>query len=185
LIGIFDVELNMLYAEGDYHKRQGAAMRRLQQAIQVEDMEPERAQDIIRIGGASWSDLITLSEKDLRQMDLDLEAYQEWLLFEFPKQHNDGLANLTNLSQTADKRMKDLLAKHGVRYQDLTDLGANVKSWEKPWAVYDEKATAQARLHGMVQNRWYWTKHYGNLYTMITAARTLEDLMVWRGTWKN
>ncbi|RYO17111.1 hypothetical protein AA0111_g11113 [Alternaria arborescens] len=185
LIGIFDVELNMLYAEGDYHKRQGAAMRRLQRAIQVEDTESERAQDIIRIGGASWSDLVTLSEKDLRQMDLDLEAYQEWLLFEFPKQHNDGLTNLTNISQTAGKRMKDLLAKHGVRYQDLTDLGANVKSWEKPWAVYkDERATAQARVQALVQNRWYWTKRNEDVFTGITAARTFEDLMIWRGRWK-
>jgi hypothetical protein len=61
LIGIFDVELNMLYAEGDYNKRKNAAMRRLRKAIEMEDIEPELPQEVVRIGGASWTDLIALN----------------------------------------------------------------------------------------------------------------------------
>jgi hypothetical protein len=156
LIGIFDVELNMLYAEGDYQKRKNAAMRRLVKAIEVEEIEP---QDVVRVGGASWNDLVALNENQLRQLDLDLQEYQKWLLVESPKQLKaaSSLATfLITFSQNAGKRMKELLAKHGVRYQDLSDLEATVKAWDKPWAVYnDERATAQARVQGLVQNRWY------------------------------
>ncbi|CAN9235263.1 unnamed protein product [Alternaria alternata] len=184
LIGIFDVELNMLYAEGDYDKRKNAAMKRLRKAIEVEDIEPGLPQDVVRIGGASWTDLIALKEDQLRQLDLDLQEYQKWLLVESPRHIKAGL-NLTNVSQNAGKRMKDLLAKHGVCYQDLSDLEVTVKAWEKPWDVYnDERATAQARVQALVQNRWYWTKRNENVFTIITAARTFEDLMTWRGTWK-
>jgi hypothetical protein len=141
-------------------------------------------QDVVRIGGASWNDLVALNENQMSQLDLDLQEYQKWLLVESPKQIKAGLS-LPNFSQNAGKRMKELLAKHGVRYQDLSDLGATVKAWDKPWAVYNnEKATDQARVQGLVQNRWYWTMHHENLYTGITAARTFEDLMIWRGTWK-
>ncbi|RYN19465.1 hypothetical protein AA0113_g11421 [Alternaria arborescens] len=141
-------------------------------------------QDVVRIGGASWNDLVALNEDQLSQLDLDLQGYQNWLLVEAPKQIKAGLS-LTNFSQNAGKLMKELLAKHRVRYQDLTDLGANVKSWEKPWAVYkDERATAQARVQALVQNRWYWTKRNEDVFTGITAARTFEDLMIWRGRWK-
>ncbi|KAH8642358.1 hypothetical protein IG631_05300 [Alternaria alternata] len=142
-------------------------------------------QDVVRIGGASWNDLVALNEDRLRQLDLDLQEYQKWLLVESPKQLPDGASTIP-FAQNAGNRMKEMLAKHGVRYQDLSDLGATVKTWEKPWAVYqDERATAQARVQGLVQNRWYWTvKNHYNLYTVITAVRTFEDLMVWRGTWK-
>ncbi|CAI9629219.1 unnamed protein product [Alternaria burnsii] len=186
LIGIFDVELNTLYAEGDYDKRKNAAMRRLRKAIEGEITEPSSPQDVIQVGGASWIDLIALNENQLRQLDLDLQEYQEWLLLEFPKQHNDGLASLTDLSQNAGKRMKALLAKQGVDYQDLSDLGAEVNSWKKPWAIYnDESATTQARVQALVQNRWYWTKRNEDVFTGITAVITFGKLMVWRGTWKN
>jgi hypothetical protein len=189
LIGIFDVELHMLYAEGDYDKRKNAALNKLHKAIAERNIDDaERLQDIVRIGGASWSDLITLSEEHLQRLDADLKDYQKWLLFEFPKQHNEWVgwsASLADLSQTAGKRMKALLAKHGVRYKDLSDLEANMQSWKEPWARYkDESLTAQARVQALVENRWYWTKKNEDVFTGITAARTFEDLMIWRGTWK-
>jgi hypothetical protein len=182
LIGMFDVELDMRYADGDYDKRKNAAMKRLRKAIEEDDIEPGQSRDVLRIGGASWFDLVALKEDQLRQLDLDLQEYQKWLLVDFPKQHKNDTASIANLSQDAGKRMKDLLAKQRVHYQDLSDLG--VRSWEKPWAVYkDERADAQARLQALVQNRWFWTKRNENVFTIITAARTFEDLMIWRGTW--
>ncbi|RYO68391.1 hypothetical protein AA0116_g126 [Alternaria tenuissima] len=172
----------MRYADGDYDKRKNAAMKRLRKAIEEDDIEPGQSRDVLRIGGASWFDLVALKEDQLRQLDLDLQEYQKWLLVDFPKQHKNDTASIANLSQDAGKRMKDLLAKQRVHYQDLSDLG--VRSWEKPWAVYkDERADAQARLQALVQNRWFWTKRNENVFTIITAARTFEDLMIWRGTW--
>jgi hypothetical protein len=82
--------------------------------------------------------------------------------------------------------MKKLLAKQGVHYQDLSDLGAIVKSWEKPWALYkDERATAQARVQALVENRWYWTRKNEDVCTGMIAAVTFQDLMIWRGKWKD
>jgi hypothetical protein len=188
LIGIFDVELHMLYAEGDYDKRRNAALNQLHIAIAAKNIDAERQQDVVRIGGASWGDLATLSEEHLRRLDLDLEEYQKWLLVEFPKQHNNWYGwseSLMDLSQTAGKRMKALLAKQGVCYEDLSHLEANMQSWKEPWARYnDESATAQARVQALVENRWFWTKKNEDVFTGITAARTFEDLMVWRGKWK-
>ncbi|KAB2099627.1 hypothetical protein AG0111_0g12184 [Alternaria gaisen] len=188
LIGIFDVEdLSMLYAEGDYNKRKDAAMKRLQKAIEekstgVEDIKSGQPQDVVRIGGASWNDLSTLNEDQLRQLDLDLEDYQEWLLFEFPKRWGLGLS-LCEDSKAAGKRMKDLLAKHRVRYEDLSGVETSVKSWQKPWNRYNnETATAQVRVQALVENRCFFTKHE-YIMTIITAAKTFEDLMTWRGTW--
>jgi hypothetical protein len=188
LIGIFDVELHMLYADGNYDKRKNAAQDKLHKAIAEKNNDEERRQDVVLIGGASWSDLITLSNEHLRRLDIDLEEYQKWLLVEFPKQLNEGIgwhASLTNLSQTAGKRMRVLLAKHGVRYEDLSNLEANMQSWKEPWARYkDQNVAAQARVQALVENRWYWTKKNEDVFTGITAARTFEDLKIWRGTWK-
>jgi hypothetical protein len=187
LVGIFDVELHMLYADGDYDKRKDAAQNKLRKAIAERNNDIEASQDVVRIGGASWNDLMRLSEKDLRGLDSDLNEYQKWLLEDFPRQHKERIGDasaLTALSETAGKRMKALLAKHGVRYEDLSHLKANVRSWDKPWARYlDESATAQARVQGLVENRWFWTKKNEDVFTGIVAARTLEDLMIWRKTW--
>ena len=188
LIGIFDVELHMLYAEGDYNKRKNAALHKLHKAIAEKNIDAERLEDVIRIGGASWNNLTTLSGEQLRISDADLEQYWKWLLDGFPEHYNKKFGeaeSLTELSQTAGKRMKALLAKHGVRYEDLSDLEANMQSWKEPWVRYrDKSATAQARVQALVENLWYWTKKNDDIFTGITAVRTLEDLMIWRGTWK-
>jgi hypothetical protein len=125
LIGIFDVELHMLYAEGNYDRRKNSAQNKLHKAIAEKQLDDERLQDVARIGGASWSSLITLSVAQLQTLDADLEEYQEWLLVDFPKQYlerEDREEDIANLLLTAGQRMKALLAKHGVRYEDLSNL---------------------------------------------------------------
>jgi hypothetical protein len=189
LVGIFDVELHMLYAEGDYNKRKDVALHKLGKAIAEKNADTDRSEDVVRIGGASWSDLSTLSREQLRRLDTDLDEYQQWLLDGFPKELKGKVFgnsdSLTELAQAAGKRMEALLAKYGVRYKDLSDLEVNMKSWEEPWARYRNKsAAAHERVHGLVENRWYWTKKNEDLFTGITAFRTLEDLKIWRGTWK-
>ncbi|CAN9199705.1 unnamed protein product [Alternaria alternata] len=177
LIGIFDVELNMLYAEGDYDKRKNAAMRRLRKAIEVEDTGP---QDVLRIGAASWIDLIALDERQLLELDRDLLRYQKWLLSEIPKpeKDKDRVASLSKFSWNADQKMKNLLVKQRVRYQGLSTLAANLKFWENSWVVFkDGIATGRAK-------RWYWSVQDEAVFRGIIAVRTLEDLMIWRGTWK-
>jgi hypothetical protein len=188
LLGIFDVELPTLYADGDYTKRKNMALSKLLKAINEKGVGTERLDDFIHIGGAFWKDLITLKEEQLLALDTDLDEYCKWLLDGSHKQHIEqhGISTeiMTGLSQHAGKRMKRLLTKNGVGYEDLSRLETEVKSWDEPWGRYmDEHETSQVRVQGLMQNRWYWTKVHEDIFKGITAARTLEKLMIWRGKW--
>jgi hypothetical protein len=39
-------------------------------------------------------------------------------------------------------------------------------------------------VQALLENRWYWTNEHEKAFTGITAARTLEDLLIWRKIWK-
>jgi hypothetical protein len=79
--------------------------------------------------------------------------------------------------------MKSLLARLGVRYEDLSGLQDSVQSWQEPWGRYlDKRVTDQGRVQAFVENRWYWVGRNEEFYVGITASRTLQDLMVWRGS---
>lgn len=91
--------------------------------------------------------------------------------------HKDLDIVLEVLSEAPGKRMKKLLTKYGVRYEDLSSLDADIESWEGPWDLYtDKNASDQARVQALVSDRWYRTGQRGDVFIDITAARTLEDL---------
>ncbi|EMD62369.1 hypothetical protein COCSADRAFT_220110 [Bipolaris sorokiniana ND90Pr] len=187
LMGIFGVQLPILYADGDYDERKNIALKTLKKAIaekKVDDKEPHR---VIRIGGASWGDLMRLSENDLQELDSDLQEYQKWLLEELPNQINKlavWTPLLGELSEAAGVKMKALLEKHGVVYEDLSHLQPKMRPYEQAWACFsDEQLPVQTRVQALVENRWFFTRKNENVFTCITAARTLEDLMIWRKVW--
>ncbi|KAH7382466.1 heterokaryon incompatibility protein-domain-containing protein [Phaeosphaeria sp. MPI-PUGE-AT-0046c] len=189
LIGIFDVEIHMLYAEGDYSKRKAVALDKLHKAIAERGNVDERDK-VIGIGGANWNDLTALSTSQLEFLDNDLDEFQDWVLDGFAGQYRGQgqfgtPESLTKLSQEAGKRMEALLAKYKVRYDDLSDLEAGMRSWKEPWQGYrNRKAEAQARVQAFVANRWYWMKKNEDIYTGTTALVTMGALMTWRGRWK-
>lgn len=190
LIGIFDVEIHMLYAEGDYNKRKGVALDKLHKAIAEREEDTDQRDKVIGIGGANWNDLTALSTFQLESLDRDLNIFQDWILDGFAEQYRGkgqfGTAeSLTELSQQAGKRMRDLLAKYKVGYEDLSVLEATMRSWKEPWQGYrDRKADAQDRVQALVANRWFWMKKNEDLYTGTTAFVTMGALMLWRGRWK-
>jgi hypothetical protein len=192
LTGIFDVELHFLYAEGDYNKRKSTAMKKFHQAIAAAevDVEPSKASEhVIRVGGASWSDLMKLGTEQLQRLDADLDEYRKWLLDGFVEQNNERILSLEDgvlleMSQTAGKRMKTLLTRFGVWYEDLSGLEDSVKNWQEPWGRYlNKRVTDQGRVQAFVENRWYFRGVNEELYMGVTASRTLQDLMIWRGRW--
>ncbi|EUC41292.1 hypothetical protein COCMIDRAFT_106529 [Bipolaris oryzae ATCC 44560] len=187
LMGIFDVQLPMLYADGDYDRRKNAALKTLQKAITERNDNDKESQSVIRVGGASWSDLMKLSENDLQELDSDLQEYQKWLLEELPNQINKltvWTPLLGELSEAAGVKMKALLEKYGVVYEDLSHLQPNIRPYEQAWACFsDEQLPVQTRVQALVENRWFFTRKNENVFTCITAARTLEDLMIWRKVW--
>jgi len=188
LFGIFGVEPTLSYADGVYNERKKMALDKLRKAIKEKELSSKHPNDMIRIGGAFWHDLNTLSEEQLLKLDADLDEYCKWFLDIFPSQYTEAqfmsTKNITNLSQNAGKRMERLLANHSIRYEDLSHFEARTLSWKEAWGRYrDKHAHSQKRIQGFVQNRWYWAREHDDLFKAITAARTLESLMIWRGTW--
>lgn len=182
LIGIFDLQLHTLYADGEFEKRKNVALAELDRELKL--LPESSTEDVIRIGGACYNDLSRLGQRQLLGLDKDLDEYQEWLLNEYPTTSMlfRAGAGQTEFSEAAGKRLKELLAKYKVQYEDLSDLEG---SWQEPWNVYkDKNASPQARVQGLLQNRCYWTRKNEKVYSCITALRTLEELMVWRGRWQ-
>lgn len=182
LMGIFDVQLPMLYADGEYDKRQKVAMAELDKAIKNAAVDITEA--FLCIGGASWNDLSRLGQRQLEALDADLEGYRHWLLDVFPAQQISLERKLPELSQAAGSKMKLLLAKYEVGYDDLSEHAAKVQSWKVPWLRYqDRDLRPQARVRALLESRMYIVENTEKLHTCITAVRTLEELMVWRGKW--
>lgn len=179
LLGIFNVQLPMLYADGEYDKRREAALAELDRAIKVAPIEYENG---LRIGGARWSDLSTLRQRQLEALDTDLERYYKWLLDEFPSQKKKRLeSRLPELSQAAGMKMKLLLSNYGVGYDDLSGHASKVQDWKVPWIRYKDKAVGpQARVRALLENRMYIAEKDEKLHTCIAAVWTLEELMAWR-----
>lgn len=192
LIGIFDVELHMLYAEGDYNKRKAAALNKLHKAIAESKIDntsnPEF--DVLSIGGADWGEMRTLSTSQLQSLDTDLIEFRDWILDGFAWQYKGKgqfgtPESLTALSEQAGERMRTLLAKYGVSYQDLSAYRSEGTSWKEPWQVYRNKnADKHTRVMAFLANRLYWMKRNEDIYTGTTALLTLALLMSWRDRWK-
>ncbi|TEY85740.1 hypothetical protein BOTCAL_0013g00480 [Botryotinia calthae] len=183
LLGIFNVRMYPSYAEGVASDLKKEALYQLDRIIEDTSQNAKHGDDVIRIGGASWCDLSRLDQTKLGELDRELESYVRWLLDIFPSEQI-VTENLTKLSQTAGKKMKALLADFEVQYEDLSSMETTVKTWEEPWARYNDKSKPdQIRVQALVENRWYWTKRNEEVFKMITAARTLMELMTWRGIW--
>lgn len=184
LLGIFEVDMPILYADGDPAKRKRAAMAHLQKAIS-ERSHPaeEQVDEVFRIGGAYWTDLSTLSDDQLTEFDKDLQSYVDWVLSLHPR---EALENILSFSQTSGKRMHDLLAKYGVGYEDESMIRTKWVDWKEPWNHYsDRTASSQARVRALADNRMFWMLTHEDGFTLATALRTVEALMIWRGKWKS
>lgn len=183
LVGIFNVRMYPSYADGVKSDLKKEALYRLDREIEDASKNAKQVDDVIRIGGASWCDLSKLDKTKLGELDGALEGYMRWLLDIFPSEHN-AAENLTKLSQTAGKKMRALLADFGVHYEDLSSMEATVKTWEESSARFSDRSKPdQIRVQAIVENRWYWTNKNEDVFKMITAVRTLMELMTWRGIW--
>lgn len=188
LIGIFDVEMHMLYAEDVYNKRKNIAMNKLHRAIAESTNHENQVEDVTSVGGASLRDLLSLNEEKLEKFDKDLDSFQTWLLDGFateiyPQRFGDG-DSMTKLSQEASRRMKNLLTKYRVKYSELTSSEYQVDSWRPGWTQYrDKRREPPNRIRGLMANRLHWMREREDCFIGVTAFRTLEALMIWRGKW--
>lgn len=182
LLGIFNVRMYPSYADGIKSDRKKEALYELGRKIEDASENAKQDEEVIRIGGASWRDLSRLDQTQLRELDRELEGYLRWLVDTLSSEQLE-IGFVTKLSRTAGEKLKASLAGFEVSYDDLSSLETKVETWKKPWDLYRDKSKSdQIRVQAILENRWYWTKKE-EATTGITAARTLIDLMIWRGVW--
>lgn len=181
LLGICNVRMHTSYADGIYSERKKEALYELDRTIKDASENAQQGEEVIRIGGASWCDLSRLDKTQLRELNRELEGYMRWLVDLSPSEIK-ALNNTDKLSQTVGKKIEALLADFGVAYDDLSSLETTVKTIQEPWDRYNDKSKPDPiRVQAFVENRWYLTKWHDDLYTGITAGRTLIELMIWIG----
>lgn len=178
LQGICNVYLPSMYGWGGE-----MAMRQLEKEIKgskiPSGMDNEEA---IHVGGASWKNLIALEEDQLSQLDASLNEYTAWFLkqCEVPDSHNRA-----TMSLNASWKMKELLARLGVSYNDESILRGKITTCDEGWALFqDRRESDHRRVCGWLDNRWWMSNDPENYHKGITAATTLVELMIWRGVWK-
>lgn len=180
LQGIMEVQLSsFMYGLGGRK-----AMRALDEQIERALNEPLEGNfcNYATMGGASWTELIKLDEKQLQSLDTELIHLKDWLF----TQSDTGFFNnnkLRNISTEAGAKMKEIFSRFNVPYSDLSLLGA--QDHTDAWHRYQNKAeTEDMRVLGFVTNRLYWANKGEYMYTGVTAGWTLLTYMKWRGIWK-
>lgn len=63
----------ILYADGNYDRRKKATLDELGMVIERVDSRSKKPRDVVRVGGASWSDLRVLDKETLGRLNIVLE----------------------------------------------------------------------------------------------------------------
>ncbi|KAF2128223.1 HET-domain-containing protein [Dothidotthia symphoricarpi CBS 119687] len=173
LQGIFDVCVPLMYGSG-----RAKTMAKLDWEIAHSEKSGEE-QDVVTIGGASWKDLQTLDNRQLKELDSKLVEFSIWFLKEI------NIHTVDTMSAEAGRKLQALLESMGVSYYDETNrLRGRYQTWRQPWAEYEARNLPDlGRMLGYLGNRWWWANGQSDLVTGIIAARTLVELMIWRGIW--
>jgi hypothetical protein len=173
LLGIFDVWMTPVYADGDPERLRSKAIKELKSKIEKEEV----VEDVIVIGGASWSDLSALADYRLRELDIEIQKYTDWLLQQGQPPTEDRLGRM---SADAGLRMREMLRKFGVGYNDDSGLHGRFTTWEEPWGRFLHHQSKFERVRGFLDNRWWIGNGPQDCHTGIMAAKTLLNLILWR-----
>jgi len=146
LLGIFDVWMTPVYADGDRERLRSKAIKELKSKIENDEV----AEKFIVIGGASWSDLSALSDYRLQELDGEIRRYTGWLL---QQGQPPTKKNLAQMSTNAGLKMKELLGKFGVDYNDDYGLHGKFTTWEEPWGRFLHHQSSFERVRGFLENR--------------------------------
>ncbi|RII06806.1 hypothetical protein CUC08_Gglean008883 [Alternaria sp. MG1] len=175
LVGIFNVSTTLSYADGNPEERRNKAVRELMRLI---ENEPASLPDsVITIGGACWNDLLALDDSKLRELDQEIRGYTSWLL---QQGQPPSQKSLLEMSVNAGNKMRELLSKFDVSYNDDSGLHGRVTTWEEPWNRFMHHQSTFERVRGFFDNRWWWCEGRENCFTGVTAAKTLLNLILWR-----
>jgi hypothetical protein len=174
LLGIFDVWMTPVYADGDAETLRSRAIEELKSRIKNKEV----AEEVVVVGGASWSDLSVISGYRLQELDKEIHEYTHWLLQQ--GQLGPSPKNLMQMSTNAGLRMRELLRKFDVDYNDDSGLHGRFKTWREPWDRFLHHQSSFERVRGFLDNRWLISNGPEDCHTGIMAAKTLLGLILWR-----
>jgi hypothetical protein len=173
LLGIFDVWMTPIYADGNSEQLRSKAMKELKSKIEKEQVEEE----VIVIGGASWSDLSAIGACRLQELDKEIRKYTGWLLQQGQPPTKEGMRQM---SADAGLRMREMLGEFGVGYNDDSGLHGRFTTWKEPWGRFLHHRSSFERVRGFLDNRWWVSNGPDDCHTGIMAAKTLLGLILWR-----
>jgi hypothetical protein len=173
LLGIFGVRMTPVYADGDPEDLRSQAVKELKSKIEKKEV-PE---NVIVIGGASWSDLSVLGDDRLQELDREIQKYTGWLL---QQGQPPTQKNLRQMSADAGLKMRQLLRNFDVDYNDDYGLHGRFTTWEEPWSRFLHQQSSFERVRGFLENRWWIGNGPEHCHTGIMAAKTLLGLILWR-----
>lgn len=164
MLGLCEVFLPFMYGWGESH-----AMSELRQKVQHSQAQIDTtSQSVIRIGGASYNDLLALNDKQLAQLDVELLDLLKW--FEQVKEDSYDALN-----DVAVKELNLMFEKFGIDYDDARIMR---KDWLDHAALrsYREIAQRKDRELNIIMSSKGNTHLYG-----LTAFKTCVEVLVWRG----
>lgn len=176
LVGIFNVRMTPVYADGDREEQGYKAVNELKRLIKKNPLSPSHS--IVTIGGACWNDLLAIDDSKLPELDEEIRGYASWLL----KQGQQPISteNLLATSVGAGSKMRELLRKFDVQYNDDSDLHGRLTTWVEPWNRFLHHRSTFERVRGFMENRWLIGIGNEGCYTGVMAAKTLLNLILWR-----
>jgi hypothetical protein len=174
LLGIFNVRMTPIYADGEYDQLRHKAITELKEKTKN---QRESEEIVVAIGGAYWSDLQAIDSSRLQELDREIRNYTIWLL----EQGTSGSRRaLQEMSIDAGIKMKDLLKKFDIQYNDESNLHEKGMGWEDPWRRFKHHTSKFERVRGFLENRWVIGNKPEDCYTGMMAAKTLLGLILWR-----
>lgn len=173
LLGIYDVWMTPIYADGDWQTLKSRAIEKLKSEIK----DKRGKEEVVVIGGASWSDLSAISDHRLPELDQDIREYTAWLL---QQGYSPTTSHLTETSTNAGRKMRELLGKYDVDYNDDSGLHGRITTWQEPWSRFLHQKSSFERVRGFLDNRWWIGNGSEDCHTGIMAAKTLMGLILWR-----
>ncbi|CAN9276954.1 unnamed protein product [Alternaria alternata] len=173
LLGIYDVWMTPIYADGDWETLKSRAIEGLKSEIK----DKRGKEEVVVIGGASWSDLSAISDHRLPELDQDIREYTAWLL---QQGYSPTTSHLTQTSTNAGRKMREMLGKYDVDYNDDSGLHGRITTWQEPWSRFLHQKSSFERVRGFLDNRWWIGNGSEYCHTGIMAAKTLMGLILWR-----
>ena len=106
LVGIFNVRMTSVYADGDREEQGYKIVKELKSLIKTNPTSPPYS--VVTIGGACWNDLLALNDFKLPEVDQETRGYASWLL---QQSQSISPTKLLEMSVDAGSKLRELMVR--------------------------------------------------------------------------